>query len=172
MGWNLDILNPMRSTPGLTQLPCWPPLLREASSVSRPKRLDSARLYEEKNHPGQGHSRDTLLQTSPPGTDSRAVGRSRLPGRKFEASLRGRVRTDTAVNTCIANKAVTEPTLFLTPRMIPDCLGNRDRRTRGGYFRPLAFEELSCALLGYSWGQLSLHPRSRIQPSLIRTGRG
>ena len=85
---------------------------------------------------------------------------------------RGRVRTDTAVNTCIANKAVTEPTLFLMLKMIPDCLGNRDRRTRGGYFRPLAFEELFCALLGYSWGQLSLHPRSWIRPSLIRMGRG
>ena len=87
LGWNLDILNSRRSTPGLTQFPCWPPLLREASSVSRPKGLDSVRLHEEKNHPGQGHSRDMLLQTSPPGTVSRAMGRSCLPGRKFGAYL-------------------------------------------------------------------------------------
>lgn len=44
----------------------------------------------------------------------------------LEHTCRGHVRTDTAVNTCIASKAVTEPMLFLTLRMIPDCLRNRD----------------------------------------------
>lgn len=58
-------------------------------------------------------------------------------------------------------------------RMIPDCLGNRDRKTRGRYFRPLAFEELSLVLCEVILGEmLTLHCMVGICLSLRKMGRG
>lgn len=133
-GLRMD-LNPKRSMPDLKQLPLlcpWEecvasghsrlPRLCASSSISSPKGPDSERLYEEKNHSGQGHSRDTLLQI--PWIESNSVPcgavvrRSSLPGRKLGRSAQ-RPYAGTAVLACVACKAVTKKTLFLVPKNDP-----------------------------------------------------
>lgn len=98
------------------------PRLYASSSISSPKGPDSERLYEEKNHAGQGHSRDTLQQIPPIESNSvncgAAVRQSTLPGRKLGGSA-PRPCARTAALACIACKAVTKKTLFLAPKNDP-----------------------------------------------------
>lgn len=123
-----DVMNPMRSVSGLTQLPLQ--YLREVHvasghshisricesfSISSPKRPDSERLYGERNYSGQGHSRDTLLQILPSESNCAicavVVHGSSLPSGTLGGSAQ-RPSVGTAVHACIACKAVKKKTLF------------------------------------------------------------
>ena len=84
--------------------------------------LTQERLYEEKNHSGQGHSRDTLQQIAPIESNSvnggAAVRGSSAPGRKLGGSAQ-RPCAGTAALACVACKTVTKKTLFLAPKNDP-----------------------------------------------------
>lgn len=123
-----DVMNPMRSVSGLTQLPLQYPRevhvasghshisrICESFSISSPKRPDSERLYGERNYSGQGHSRDTLLQILPSESNCAicavVVHGSSLPSGTLGGSAQ-RPSVGTAVHACIACKAVKKKTLF------------------------------------------------------------
>lgn len=154
-GRSPDALNPRRSMLGLKQLPLWGPyevcVPCAWSSISSPKGLDSEKLYEEKNHSGQGHSRDTAANFSNWLKFCQAGElRSSLPGRKLEDRHRGRVQAQLWALLLPAKQWQRKPSSLLW-RTSFDCLRNRERRTHGRYFRPLPLRNYLECSIGLFW---------------------
>lgn len=89
--------------------------LLHIASVSSPNTADSERLEKEKNHFGQGHSRDILLQI--PLTEANsldcgvAVRGSSVPGRKSGGSAQRPSRSTAARRLCCLQSSGKENTL-------------------------------------------------------------
>jgi hypothetical protein len=124
-----------------------------SSPISSLQGADSERVEEEKNHFGQGHSRDTLLQIPP--VEANSTSWSKFPllwssdaqERDAGQEVRWLLTEAKCGHSCAAlvspAKQWQRKPSSRSGRMIPDCMGKEDGRTRGRYFRSLAFEELS-----------------------------
>lgn len=159
-GWSPGVLNPKRSMSGLKQLTLWQPVWSvcclwaqshsEALCIIFHFRSKGTWLREAIW--GEKSSQTRTLKGHIAANSTNWIKFCRLwSSGSPELSARQEVGWLSAQAACrhscatlvLPAKQWQRKHSSLRQRMISDCLGNRDRRTRGRYFRSLAFEELS-----------------------------